>query len=1119
MAEAITRALDRYGLDVEAVPSAQAVDAARTAAPDLVLLVGHAAKEGGAEVLRRLAAHPGTQVVPVALLADDDALDARLRAFRHGAVAVVPRGASADAVGARVRDLVRELPERSGEASGELGEATLDELVGLLKRELRTGILSVQAPGADPAAGQANTEGSGMFRLVLGPGKPVAAAVEAFVAQLRPLVSKAEPLRYELLEHPGARLGLLDAESEDEAADAEAMQVLRGLRLLLIVPDAVRADALATELRARGALVVVSDTSGQGLDRARALDPEVAVVDAAAVEGPGFAVVKSFRRDPRLRWASMLVAHADELFPGGAASPDVPRLAARLGPLVEPDRQLERRAAAEDRLDTRLELVGPSRLLRAMARVSKTIHITVRNPRAVVEVDLSDGLVVGATARAEAAGPDPLEGAAALAALLALGTGRVRIERRSHPAAANLMLPIDEALASAAAEVPPLPPSLPPPSVVGGLAAAGGVGASLLPPSASVFPGVRSDREAAATQGRDRDPSRQIEASADPFDEAPTRDRPGVADGPRAATAATPQATRPQAAVSSAATPSAAMPAAAVPATGIPPAASPPAEPGSAAGAERRKPAGALPPPPKRPQSLGPGASAGGGRPPPGRPPGPAAVAVGALRPAPKRTLIGLQAPALPPAAPNAMSSTGAAPGPVPGDAVANPAGTAADPGPSAIGASGAAVSTTGDQGAAAEPSSFMVAIEGAFADALAQPPSGPPPGMAPLASVPAPPAVPGVPAEAGPADLGAMRPAGTGVAAVSAAAGDGAADRGSGPGRSTTTEESVSFVLPTPDVALKGATGPFPTEVPGSAGRPGGAGAAPPAEESFVIPDAAAVPTAVREETAPAPAQRRRRPVLLWVGAAALLAAALVGGLAFVVVLPRLRGGTRGSDGAEVPLGEAGSAGGAVGGQPDTRRPAPDPRGGAAGGGAAGGGAAGGGAAGGGAAANGPSGSAMGGGATAGGSLESEAGGGGSAGAGGAGVRAGPSGDEDEEPRVGEQASAADRAVMRGNRLVAQGDLRAGELAYLEALRLEARNPHALSGLARLHMQRGAPRDAVHFAEQAVAARPRRVRYRVQLGDAYALAGRRADAERAYREALRVDPRDREARARLGLR
>ena len=189
MQAALEDALERHHMMVESVPTNRAVEAAFAAAPDLLVLLGDAALDGGRSVLARLGASPATSTVPVVLLADEAGLDRRLDAFRHGVVAVVPKSASADGMARRVAELARELPEREGETAGELGEATVDELVELFSQQLRTGILSVTAEGREDASAQ----------IVLRAGRPVADAIEELVERLRPLVSAggAGSLRYE----------------------------------------------------------------------------------------------------------------------------------------------------------------------------------------------------------------------------------------------------------------------------------------------------------------------------------------------------------------------------------------------------------------------------------------------------------------------------------------------------------------------------------------------------------------------------------------------------------------------------------------------------------------------------------------------------------------------------------------------------------------------------------------------------------------------------------------------------------------------------------------------------------------------------------------------------------
>lgn len=445
MDAALRLALDRHGLHVEET-TGDPKTAVMMTAPDLVLLVGDAARDGGRAVLDKLGGGSGSAAsVPVAVLGAPGALDARMQAFRHGAVAVVPRTASVDAIATRVAALVKEVQDRQSQGAEELGEATFDELVDLVSRELRSGILSVQ--GKDGEA----------MRIVLGAGRPVADAVEEFVRRMRPLVSRAEPLTYEIHSPTGGAVGLLDAEPGQETDPS----LLEGLRVLLVDTDPARADAIAQELRARKVVVSVADASGRGLERARGLDPEVVILDAAGIEGPGFEVVRAIRRDVRLRWASMLVAPWEDIWPTPESTPDVARLAERIAPLVENDRALRARVANEAAFDARLESTGPCRFLRILATAPSPVHATFRSRAAVVEVDVAEGLVVGASGSRGAG--DTLESVRAIAALLAMGAARVHVERRANPTVANLMAPVEEALARAAEEVSPIPVSQPPP--------------------------------------------------------------------------------------------------------------------------------------------------------------------------------------------------------------------------------------------------------------------------------------------------------------------------------------------------------------------------------------------------------------------------------------------------------------------------------------------------------------------------------------------------------------------------------------------------------------------------------------------------------------------------------
>jgi tetratricopeptide (TPR) repeat protein/DNA-binding response OmpR family regulator len=476
--QALAAALARHRVYVEVASKDTVADAVVAAAPDLILLAGEAAKDCGGEVLARLASSPMSSVVPIAILEDDPALDARLRAFRHGAAAVIPRSARIDAIADQVAQLAREIPERGGESLGVVGEATLQEFVSALGKELRSGILSVSAgEGSDKEA----------VRLVLGHGRPLAEFIDDFVKRVQGHVVHAEPLRYEFDERAGGTVQLLGGE---EPESERGVSDVRDLRLLLADGDSARADNVAQELRTHGAAVAVTDLdpADARFTRLRQVDPAILLIGEQDLQGAGYELVRRMRRDTRLRWASLLVVRWDEVWAESSPVPAISRLAGTIAALAEPERALRARAEASDPFDTRLEIVGPARCLRALSVCSHAQRVSVYNPRVKIDIDLSNGLVVGATGQTIAEAPILLEGPAALAALMVLSTGRVHVEPVEQPATTNIMATIDVALNLADAEPLPIPPSLPspamsmpPPRIPGPDALPGALGSMLEP--------------------------------------------------------------------------------------------------------------------------------------------------------------------------------------------------------------------------------------------------------------------------------------------------------------------------------------------------------------------------------------------------------------------------------------------------------------------------------------------------------------------------------------------------------------------------------------------------------------------------------------------------------------
>jgi tetratricopeptide (TPR) repeat protein/DNA-binding NarL/FixJ family response regulator len=449
---ALRAALSRHRVYVETTTADAAVETVIVTAPDLVLLANEAALDGGRALLAKLAASPSSSVVPVAILDDNPALDQRLQAFRHGAAAVIPRSASMDAIAEQIARLAREIPER-GEALGQVGEATLAEFVSALGNELRSGILSVH-PGGDT-----NQE---PVRLVLGSGRPLAAFIDDFVMRVRRHVVHAEPLKYEFDDRASGTVKLLDPMDLDFDRVTPG---IKGLRVALADDDSARADSVAQELRSRGATVVVTDLnpSEARFARLRQVDPEVLIAGEQHLQGHGYELLRRMRRDTRLRWASLLVVRWEEIWSDTLSVPALGKLQAALGTLAEADRSLIELGQLGEPFDTRLEITGPARLLRALVTTPRALRMTVTNPRLVVSLDLSEGLVVGATAHAPHEPSRTYDGALALAGLLVLSSGRVQVDPVQQPAVTNVMSTIDVALNMADSEPAPIAPSIPMP--------------------------------------------------------------------------------------------------------------------------------------------------------------------------------------------------------------------------------------------------------------------------------------------------------------------------------------------------------------------------------------------------------------------------------------------------------------------------------------------------------------------------------------------------------------------------------------------------------------------------------------------------------------------------------
>jgi hypothetical protein len=229
-------------------------------------------------------------------------------------------------------------------------------------------------------------------------------------------------------------------------------EVLGSLRLLLVDDDPERGRRVVRALRDQGAAAVRTTTDGRGLLEATPLDPEVVLASADAAAALDGSLGRKLRAHPRLRWAGIVRLDDGRALPDPATGSFPGQMAQLLRTLVTADRRLERLARTRRQFAARVDSIGPIRTLRALARAEGSLRLTLSSPQALAELDLSDGLVAGATWIELVEGtPRELVGLTALAALLSLRSGLVFVERRARPELLDVMVPIEEAVASAIA--------------------------------------------------------------------------------------------------------------------------------------------------------------------------------------------------------------------------------------------------------------------------------------------------------------------------------------------------------------------------------------------------------------------------------------------------------------------------------------------------------------------------------------------------------------------------------------------------------------------------------------------------------------------------------------------
>ena len=227
---------------------------------------------------------------------------------------------------------------------------------------------------------------------------------------------------------------------------------LDGLRLLVMGSSAGAAMAVARALAELGGTVATLEGEGPRVSAVSGLDPHGLIVCRGDGEVHA-AWMDEVRSGRRMRWATVVDVPIDTS--GGGAEFDLAGLVAQLASVGLEDRAVAERLRAAADTAGGVAPLGAARWLRTLTESPGTWHADVRGEGGEFRVDVAEGLVVGATGRTGEG--ELVEGIAAIAAWLALATGEVRVLARSHPAALNVMMPVDEVLSVATALAGPEP--------------------------------------------------------------------------------------------------------------------------------------------------------------------------------------------------------------------------------------------------------------------------------------------------------------------------------------------------------------------------------------------------------------------------------------------------------------------------------------------------------------------------------------------------------------------------------------------------------------------------------------------------------------------------------------
>jgi DNA-binding response OmpR family regulator len=489
-ARALAEAFSRSDFRFRAVPEVRrALSVLHSQPVDAVLAVGELGTPLLDELLSALVQEPGLARVPVFVLGSS-AMEAPLVSqLRAGVVEMLARPFSAFEHPARVRQVLAELPERSGTVVG--FEAT--RMVDHIQRTFRSGALKLNpgTPGESLAifangvlrdARHREARGETALAAMLALPRAPWAFIElsgqsgegtGFVIQLDepavlPASSPEEGEAYEILPDDGQEVLLAEGDSpiSDEAGEELLLEEPvtptpppPHTPILLVDDDEELCRMFATLFRHRGFDVTTAQDGMAGYEAALTGDFALLIADLNMPKMDGWGLLRLVRDDYRTRELpfAMLSCQDDyreslKALDAGAQAyfPKTLRLEAlvgQVGTLLQPRVEFRVLLAAGRVSAVPVGQLGVQWVLRELASVGLSGRLRARDSWAAYEVIFSRGAALHASAQT---GSHQAVGERALNAFVASRCTEARWEPGDFGTRQTLMLPVPELLARAA---------------------------------------------------------------------------------------------------------------------------------------------------------------------------------------------------------------------------------------------------------------------------------------------------------------------------------------------------------------------------------------------------------------------------------------------------------------------------------------------------------------------------------------------------------------------------------------------------------------------------------------------------------------------------------------------